>query len=136
MYRMQHSMNRLLDGFFANRSYDCDGQCEWTPAVDISENKDQITIKADVPGMDKNDIKVVVHEDTLTLKGERKSEKTEEGANYYRMERTNGSFYRSFSLPSKVDAGKIKANYQSGVLEIVLPKVEEAKPKEIDVSVN
>jgi HSP20 family protein len=136
VYRLQHSMNRLFDSFFGDHAYNDDEQCEWAPAVDVAENKDQITIKADIPGMDKKDIKVVVHENTLTLKGERKSEKTEEGTNYYRVERTNGSFYRSFSLPSKVDAGKIKANYQNGVLEIVLPKVEEAKPKEIDVSVN
>lgn len=136
LYRWQRSMNRMLDGFFGDREYDngCT-QCDWMPAVDISETENEISIKADIPGMTRDDIKVVVHENTLTLKGERKSEKTEEKAKHYRAERIYGSFYRSFSLPSMVDAGKIKANYVNGVLEIALPKVEEAKPKEIAINV-
>ena len=134
-YRLQRSMNRLMDSMFGNTYCDEDAQCEWAPAVDISETQDNISIKADIPGMKKDDIRVVVHENTLTLKGERQSEKKEEKTNYYRTERTYGSFYRSFTLPSMVDAAKIKANYTNGVLEIVLPKVEEAKPKEIAIDV-
>ena len=134
-YRMQRSMNRLMDSVFGNYYCDEDSQCEWAPAIDISETKDDITILADIPGMQKDDIRIVVHENTLTLKGERKSETKEEKTNYYRTERTYGSFYRSFTLPSMVDATKIKANYSNGVLEIVLPKVEEAKPKEISIDV-
>ena len=136
LFRLQRSMNRALDNFFGDRDYENNTtQCDWMPAVDISENANEIRIKADIPGMTKEDIKVVVHENTLTLKGERRSETKEEKTNYYRVERTCGSFYRSFSLPSMVDAGKIKANYVNGVLEIGLPKVEEAKPKEIAIDV-
>jgi len=137
LFRLQRSMNRVFDGFFGDRDYDDGGtQCDWMPAVDISESENEILIKADVPGMSKDDIKVIVHDNTLTLKGERRSETKEEKTNYYRVERTCGSFYRSFSLPSMVNSGKIKANYVNGVLEISLPKVEEAKPKEIAINVN
>ena len=136
MFRLQRSLDRVFNGFFKDREYDHDcTECDWMPAVDISETENEILIKADIPGMTKEDIKVVVHENTLTLKGERRSEKTEEKTDYYRTERVYGSFYRSFSLPSMVDAGKIKANYVNGVLEIALPKVEEAKPKEIAIDV-
>jgi len=135
LFRLQRSMNRMFDSCFAPRQQAEDSSCEWMPAVDIHETSDSIVLRADLPGMNKDDVKVVVHDSTLTLKGERKSEKKEEKANYYRMERTCGSFYRSFSLPSMVDAGKIKAGYTNGVLEVVLPKVEEAKPKEIAIDV-
>jgi HSP20 family protein len=137
LFRLQRSMNRAFDKFFGDSEWENGStQCDWMPAVDISETENEIVIKADVPGMNKEDIKVVVHDNTLTLKGERKYETKEEKTNYYRMERTCGSFYRSFSLPSMVDAGKIKANYVNGVLEIALPKVEEAKPKEIAINVS
>jgi HSP20 family protein len=137
LFRLQRSMNRVFDGFFGDRDYDNRAtQCDWMPAVDITETENEITIKADVPGMTREDVKVIVHENVLTLKGERKSETKEEKTNYYRVERTCGSFYRSFSLPSMVNSGKIKANYVNGVLEISLPKVEEAKPKEIAINVN
>ena len=136
MFRLQRSMDRVLNGFYKNREYDHDcTECDWMPAVDISETENEISIKADIPGMTRDDIKVVVHENTLTLKGERRFAKTEEKTNYYRNERVSGSFYRSFSLPSMVDAAQIKANYVNGVLEIALPKVEEAKPKEIAIDV-
>lgn len=135
-FRLQHSMNRLFNSVLGDRSYEEDSPCDWAPAVDISETNDQISIKADIPGMNKDEIKIVVHENTLTLKGERHSEKKEEKTNYYRMERTCGSFYRSFTLPSMVNSSKIKANYVNGVLEVSLPKVEEAKPKEIEIGVN
>jgi len=135
LFRLQRSMNHMFDSFFAPRAQEEDSYCDWMPAVDIHETADSIVLRADVPGMSKDDIKVVVHENTLTLKGERKSEKKEEKASYYRMERACGSFYRSFSLPSMVDAAKIKAAYTNGVLEIVLPKMEEAKPKEIAIDV-
>ncbi len=136
MFRLQRSMGRLFDGFSGDREFDnCGTQCDWMPAVDISETENEISIRADIPGMSKDDIKVIVHENVLTLKGERRSEKTEKKTNFYRSERVYGSFYRSFSLPSMVDAGKIKANYVNGVLEVSLPKVEEAKPKEIAIDV-
>jgi len=135
LFRMPRSMNRLFDTFFGSEGWNEVPCCEWAPAVDISETSDEITIKADIPGMAKDDISVVVQDNTLTLKGERRSEKKEEKADHYRVERTGGSFYRSFSLPAMVNASKIKANYTNGVLEIVLPKIEEAKPKEIEIDV-
>jgi len=136
LFRLQRSMNQMFDGRFAPHAQEEDSCCDWMPAVDIHETTDNIVLRADLPGMNKDDVKVVVHDNMLTLKGERKSEKKEERASYYRMERVCGSFYRSFSLPSMVDASKIKAGYTNGVLEIVLPKVEEAKPKEIAIDVN
>ena len=135
-FRMQRSMNHLFDSMFSQHEETHTKSWDWMPAVDISETQDSISIMADLPGMKKEDIKVVVHDNTLTLKGERAAEKRDEKENCYRMERTFGSFYRSFSLPAMVDSSKIKANYTSGVLEIALPKVEDAKPKEIDIDIN
>ena len=136
LHRLENSMNHLFSNVFGGY-HACDGEdCNWTPAVDINETESEIAITADIPGMKKEDIKVVVHENTLTLKGERTSEKKDENTKYYRFERQTGSFYRSFKLPAVVNSEKIKANYVNGVLEIVLPKVEEAKPKEIAIGVN
>ncbi len=135
LFRLEKSMNHLFDNVFGGYHTCDDENCNWMPAVDINETENEIAITADIPGMDKEDIKVVVHENTLTLKGERTSEKKEYNTKYYRLERLTGAFYRSFKLPAVVDADKIKANYVNGVLKIVLPKVEAAKPKEIAIGV-
>ncbi len=105
----------------------------WAPPVDIVENEDGISVMAEIPGIAKEDIKLSVKEGVLTICGEKNQEKLGEKDKYYRNERMYGSFCRSFSLPSNVDANKIKANYKDGVLQIQLPKVEEAKPKEIAI---
>jgi HSP20 family protein len=108
----------------------------WHPTVDIAEREDAFEVKADLPGVNRDDVKVKITNNVLTLSGERESENKEgaNGENYHRFERSYGSFVRSFSLPSAVDEGKIKAEFKDGVLTVTLPKSEAALPKEIKVN--
>jgi HSP20 family protein len=108
---------------------------EWSPLVDITEDDKEYVIKAEIPEMKKEDIKVNVNEDVLTISGERKYEKEEKGKKYHRVERAYGSFMRSFTLPEDADAAKVSAEYKDGVLKVHLPKSEKAKPKSIEVKV-
>ncbi|MEW6419594.1 MAG: Hsp20/alpha crystallin family protein [Nitrospirota bacterium] len=103
---------------------------EVTPSVDIFEDRDDIVVKADLPGMKKEDINVSLTDDTITLSGEKKKEEKVEKKNYYSFERSYGSFTRSFRLPTEVQTDKAKARFEDGVLEIRVPKTEEAKKKE------
>ncbi|MGZ4964889.1 MAG: Hsp20/alpha crystallin family protein [Limisphaerales bacterium] len=107
----------------------------WVPAVDLYEDKDNLTVKCELPGMKKDDIDISLHEGFLTISGERKQEEQKKEGEVYRTERYEGRFSRSLSLPSKVDAEKINATYKDGVLTVTLPKAEEAKPKQIQVNV-
>ena len=106
----------------------------WMPAVDVLEKDDKFVVKAELPGMKEEDINVSVVGDTLTIKGEKKTETEVKEEDYYRCERSYGSFYRSIPLPSTVDSAKIEASYEDGVLEVTLPKAPEVKPKKIAVS--
>jgi HSP20 family protein len=108
----------------------------WTPALDVYEDKDSFIVKAELPGMKKEDIEVSLHDGSLSISGERKTEAKREDSEVYRAERFFGRFQRTVSLPTAVAADKVKAAYNDGVLTITLPKTEEAKPKKIDVSVN
>ncbi len=108
---------------------------EWIPSVDIAETKDEVIVKAEVPGMTREDISISLSDNVLTLRGEKKKEKEEKGKTFYRMERSCGSFVRSFTLPTAVLANKVKAVYKDGVLEITLPKSEQVKSKEIPILV-
>lgn len=108
----------------------------WNPNVDVYETENSYVLKADLPGIKKEDIQLDVNNNTLTIKGDRKFEEKVEKDNYLRIERRYGSFSRSFTLSDKVDKENIAANYKDGVLEVTLPKKEEAKPKEIKVEVN
>jgi HSP20 family protein len=108
----------------------------WTPALDVYEDKENFIVKAELPGMKKEDIEVSLHSDSLSISGERKSETKEESADACRAERYFGRFQRTVTLPVPVAADKVKAQYKDGILTITLPKTEEAKPKQIDVSVN
>ena len=107
----------------------------WFPAVDVFEDKDNLQVKAELPGLKKEDIEISLHEGYLIISGERKQEEKREGADVYRSERWVGRFHRSISLPCSVQADKIKAAYHEGVLTVTLPKAEEAKPKQIPISV-
>lgn len=109
---------------------------EWAPVVDVEETKDEVIVRAEVPGMTKEDISVTLQNNVLTLRGEKKQEKEEKGKTFHRMERSYGAFVRSFTLPTLVEGDKVRAAYKDGVLTITLPKVEEVKPKEISISVN
>lgn len=105
----------------------------WSPSLDIYESKDNLLVKADLPGLKKEDIKVSVQAGTLIIEGEKKSEKENKDKGTLRTERTYGSFYRAIALPAAVDESKVKAVYKQGVLELTLPKTEEAKPKQIAI---
>ena len=106
----------------------------WAPDVDIKENDKEVQIKADLPGMKLEDIDVSVDDNQLVIKGERKTEREEKEKDYIRVERSYGSFYRSFNIGVPVKADEIKASYKNGVLEINLPKAEVKKPKKIEIS--
>lgn len=106
------------------------------PSVDIVEHEDSVMIKADMPGLEKSDIKVVVNDGLLTIEGSRKEEHNETSKGFMRSERFVGNFARSFNLPAWADASKIDANYKNGVLEVTIPKTEKARPKEIDIKIS
>jgi len=106
----------------------------WAPRVDIKENGNEIIIHADLPGMKKEDVQLELHDDILTLNGERKEEKKEQNEKYHRVERTYGKFQRRVGLPSGIDASKISAGFQDGVLEIKIKKPEQAQPKKIEIN--
>ena len=106
----------------------------WMPAVDIYETKDAICVRAELPGVDKDAVGVEVKDGVLTLRGERKFEKEVKEENYHRIERAYGNFHRSFTLPSSVDGEKVTARMHEGVLQVDLPKKEQAKPKQIKIS--
>lgn len=108
----------------------------WTPALDVYEDKDSFVVKAELPGMKKEEIEVSLHDGSLSISGERKTESKREDSEVYRAERFFGRFQRTVSLPTTVAADKVKAAYNDGILTITLPKTEEAKPKKIDVAVN
>lgn len=106
---------------------------DWIPAVDIKEDSDRFIIYADVPGVEAKDIEITLDKGTLTLKGHRKSNKPEERQNYKRVERVRGSFLRRFTLPNTTDAAKVSARSQNGVLELVIPKSQQAQTRKITV---
>jgi HSP20 family protein len=108
----------------------------WVPPVDISENENELVVRADVPDVKFEDIHVNLENDTLTLKGERKFEKASDKGGYHRIERSYGSFERSFTVPNTVDGEHVKADYKNGVLTVTLPKKESAKPRKINVEVS
>ena len=108
---------------------------DWVPSVDVSETDGEYQIKAEIPDVKKEDVKVTLEDGVLTIQGERKHEKEEKGKKYHRVERSYGSFARSFTLPDLVDEEKVKAEFKDGVLNLQLPKSEKAKPKAIEVMV-
>lgn len=135
---LQERMNRLFSEV-ARRSPVAEEemiQGAWIPPVDIFETGDSIVIKAELPGISKEDITLEVKENTLSIKGEKKFEKDVKEESYHRVERSYGAFQRAFALPSTVQQDKVKAKFRDGILEVTLPKAEEAKPKQIKVDVS
>ena len=108
-------------------------QMAWAPSIDVFEKDDKFVVKAEVPGMKEDDIHVSVEGDMLTIRGEKKAESEVKEEDYYRCERSYGSFLRSVALPSTVDTSKIEADYEDGVLEVTLSKKPEVKPKKVAV---
>ena len=133
---LRDEIDRLFEAPLAELARGSNLFSGWIPALDVFEDKDNFVVKAELPGMKKEDITVSLHDGSLSISGERKSEDKYEDAEVYRSERFFGRFQRSVSLPTPVAADKIKAQYKDGILSVILPKTEEAKPKKIDVNVS
>jgi HSP20 family protein len=126
--RLTHAMNRLFDTHTHSGAV-------WTPAIDVSEDADKITLAADLPGLAQKDLEIQIEKDVLTLKGQRQLDRAAEGEHYRRFERLAGTFVRSFTLPPTVDVENVSAQLKDGVLTLVLPKRAEARPRQIKVNV-
>jgi HSP20 family protein len=131
---LQEEVNRLFTGSMP-RAFDDEGIARgaWSPSVDIYENKDQIVLEAELPGMKREDFDLSVENNVITIRGQRQFEKKDESDNYHRVERAYGSFTRSFTLPNTVTAEGANAEYKNGVLRVTLPKREETKARRIEV---
>ena len=127
---MNRQLSHLLDD--SNTAVDMNGS-RWAPSVDIRETDEALVVQAELPGIDKKDVKLEVKDGVLTISGERRYEKDVKEENVHRIERSYGSFTRSFSLPTNVDAEKVAAEMKDGVLSVRLPKRESAKPKAIEI---
>ena len=139
-FRELEDMSERLNRVFSRPSLRNSGKenltvADWMPTVDISETEGEYLIKAELPEVRKEDVKVTVENGVLTLQGERRQEKEEKGKRFHRVECSYGSFVRSFTLPESVDESSVKAEYKDGVLNLHLPKSEKVKPKAIDVKV-
>lgn len=130
-------MNRIFDQFFrGDRSIDDSflGR-DWTPAVDVVENPDAYVLNAELPGLNKDEVKITLENNILSIRGEKKNEMEKKEGNYHRVERSYGLFERSFTIPGSIKSNDIDAQFKDGVLTLTLPKAEESKPKLIDVKV-
>jgi HSP20 family protein len=134
---MQTRLNRFLNEGVPRRAEAAEGPffADWAPAVDIEETEAEYLIKAELPDVRKEEVKVQVLEGVLTIEGERKREKEEKGKRYHKVERAYGKFVRQFALPTEVEADKVKAEFKDGMLNVHLPKTAEAKPRAVDVKV-
>jgi HSP20 family protein len=132
---LQDQFNRLFHESFRNHGEES-ALPAWAPAVDIYETPNELVVKADLPDVNDKDIDVRVENNLLTIRGERKFEKSVSEENFLRVERTYGAFSRSFSLPNTLNAEAIGAEYKNGVLTVTLPKREESKPRQVKVTVN
>ena len=132
---LQDEVNRLFSSNLS-RSFDDEGLMRgaWTPSVDIYENKDQIVLEAELPGMNREDFELTIENNVLTLRGERRFEKQDDTDNYHRVERAYGAFSRSFTLPQTVSPENVTAEYKNGVLRVVLQKREEVKARRIEIA--
>jgi HSP20 family protein len=130
---LRDDMDRFFETFFGQHPEDREGF--WTPILDIEESNGNIVVKAEIPGMEKDEIKVSVRNNMLSISGERKQEIETKDKTFHRIECSYGKFSRTITLPSEIDADKIKAAYKDGVLNIVLPKPESMKPKQIEVEI-
>lgn len=134
MSTIQDEMNRLMADVFGRRVGE-EGTLLWQPPVDIEETRDAYVVRAELPGLRQEDIKILVEDNRLVLRGEKRREAEESGTNYHRVERVYGQFERSFTLTHLVRAEKIEAVYRDGVLTVRIPKAEEAKAREIQVKI-
>lgn len=133
---MQDRMNRVWRSVYDRGQEDVTSRGTWLPPVDIYEtDAHEVVLKAEVPGLKREDIDLTVENNTLTIRGERRKDDGIAEDRYHRVERTFGPFSRSFTLPSTVDAGRVRAEYRDGVLTVMLPTREEARPRQIQVNI-
>jgi HSP20 family protein len=135
LFGLRDELDRLFESSFGEGPRSSQLLSVWNPALDLFEDKDNLVVKAELPGMKKEDIEVSLHDGALSISGERRSEEKHNDAQTYRSERFVGRFHRTVTLPSPVDTGKVKAEYKDGMLTVTLPKTEAAKPKQIAVNV-
>ena len=139
LLNVEREFNRLLGSFgnrFGIRDNDDFENAVWSPLTDISEDNDKYVVSMDIPGVEKKDVKISYKNGSLIVSGERKQESEDKTSKYHRIERAYGKYYREFTLPEKIVEDKIEANFKDGTLKVVIPKAEEAKPKEIAIKVN
>jgi len=141
-WRELEDVKKRLSGVWGRRPSKGEGEkeaislAEWSPLVDITEDDKEYVIKAELPELKKEDVKLTVENNVLRISGERKYEKEEKDKKYHRVERAYGCFMRSFTLPDDADGAKVAAEYKDGILKVHLPKSEKAKPKSIEVNVS
>jgi HSP20 family protein len=128
---LQGDMNRLFDRFFEGRAPN--DSRRWIPPMDLLETEDHLLLRGDLPGLTEDDVDIEIKDNVLTVSGERKTDNEEKSEGYYRVERAFGSFSRSLTLPHGVDADKVEANFEKGVLEVRIPKPAEAKPTRVQI---
>jgi len=132
---VQVDMNRLFNGYFGQRANPIGTERVWAPALDIHETKDDLVVTAELPGVKEQDVRLSIVGEVLSLRGQRIADREVKEENYHRIERWSGSFERHVQLPIPVQQDRIRATYRDGILEIRLPKVEAAKPREIKIEV-
>ena len=131
---LRSELDRLFDDFYGLTPAKREGSTSvWAPAVDVCEDEENFYVSAELPGMNKEDVDLELENNVLSIKGERKFEKKEEGETYHFIERSYGSFYRSFSLPRNIQGDQISAEFKDGVLKVTIPKTEEVKPKKVEI---
>ena len=133
---LQDEVNRVFSSNLNRSGEPGLGRGAWNPSVDIFENKDQIVLEAELPGISPEDVNISIENNVLTIHGERRFEKKDDGDNFHRVERSYGSFTRSFTLPPTVSSEGVNANFDNGVLRLELAKREEAKPRRIEIKAN
>ena len=129
---LQGDMNRLFDRFFEGRGTNGASR-RWIPAMDLVETEDALVLRGDLPGMSEDDVDIEIKDNVLTVSGERKAEHEEKSEGFHRVERAFGSFSRSLTLPRGIEAEKVEANFDNGVLEVRVPKPAEAKPTRVQI---
>ena len=136
LFNLRDEIHRLFDPRFTDGQHTTEFFDGWTPAIDLYEDKENLFVKVELPGLKKDEIEVSMHDGTLSISGERKSATEDSSRQTFRSERFFGRFHRTVALPKPVAVDKIKAAYKDGILTVTLPKTEEAKPKQIEVSVS
>jgi len=132
---VETEINRFFNSFFDNSTPVAGGSRRWIPALDVVEGEGEYVLRADLPGLTEQDVKIELQDNVLTIAGERKSESEERKQGYYRLERSSGSFKRALTLPEGVDASKVTASFDRGVLEVHVPKPEQVQPHKIEIAV-